>query len=491
MALKGYRAPLLAGLVLFAGLGWWASLERAALDQRHRAETRRFVDGALLALDASHDLLRPLSSRPGRRPQPTARQGRARQAPASPPADRDLVRLQPVLRRMIEAQPRIRWVAVVCNGAVVAGAGPVSSPLAIDGPRGERAEDGLHIAWRPLGAPLRPRHLPGGPPPGSGGPLTDRDGPLLPHRPGNSDRAGRAWDVEGRRPPLPPGAPIAVIAMEAGMPAEAARRGLLQIGQKIGTAALGVVALLLAWVRGIRSRTLRHQLEAERVQRSHLEELSLAASGLAHETKNPLGIIRGLAQRLERSEGLPTQNREAAGQILEEADRAVARLGEFMSYARIRQPEIGTVDGRRILDRAVAVLATDLESAGVTATIEAGQTAILADHEMLLQILLNLMLNSLEASSPGGVVNLRLVARAGVASLVVEDQGQGIGPELLDRIFKPYVTGRADGHGLGLAIVKRLVDHHGWLIDVHSRPGRGTTVEIGGIRTVDRRSDSP
>lgn len=367
---------------------------------------------------------------------------------------------------MVAAQPRIRWIAIVSGHAAVARAGPVSSSLAIDGPHGERLEDGLHIAWRPLGAPSRPR---------PGGRSEGRDRPLLPRH--------------SRRPPPPPGAPIVVIAMEAKMPAEVVRRGLLQIGQKIGIAGLGVVALLLAWVQGIRGRALSHLLEAEQVQRSHLEELSLAASGLAHETKNPLGIIRGLAQRMEQSGDLPDQDREAAGQILEEADRAVVRLGEFMSYARIRAPELEAVDGRQILAKASAVLAADIESAGVRATVEADDTLIVADAEMLLQILLNLMLNSLEASSPGGVMTIRLVVRADRATLSVEDQGRGIEPDLQERIFKPYVTGRAEGHGLGLAIVKRLVDHHGWSIEVRSQPDRGTTVEISGIRTVGRRGD--
>ncbi len=438
---KGYRAPSVAGLALMAGLAFWAHLERVGLDQRHHAELRRFVDGALLALDASHDLLRPLSTRPGN---PGSIASPRSQAPALRPLPGGLERLEPVLRRMVTAQPRIRWMAITAAGVVVARSGPVPASLPIEGAHGERLTGGLYIGWRPLGAPLSP-------PPGPGR--------------------------------LPPGAPIAVIAMEARPPAAVMRRDLVQLGQKIGIGALGVAALLLAWVQGIRRRTLQHRLAAEQVRRSHLEELSLAASGLAHETRNPLGIIRGLAQRLGQRHDLAEEARAAADQILEEADRAVSRLGESMSYARVREPTPEKLDARAMLDKACAVLAADIQSAGVDVVVVADPVMIVADPDMLLQTLLNLMLNSLEASRPGSVLTLRLVARGGRATLGVADQGRGIDPDLQERLFKPYVTGRADGHGLGLAIVKRMADHHGWGVRVSSQLGHGTVVEIEGIRT--------
>ncbi|MFH0879423.1 MAG: sensor histidine kinase, partial [Lentisphaerota bacterium] len=97
-------------------------------------------------------------------------------------------------------------------------------------------------------------------------------------------------------------------------------------------------------------------------------------------------------------------------------------------------------------------------------------------------ILVNLLLNSLHASSPGARVMVRLERQADGAILVVEDQGAGIPQDLLLHIFKPYVAGDHQGHGLGLAIVKHFVEDHGWAIRVDSQLGRGTVVAISGIK---------
>jgi signal transduction histidine kinase len=106
---------------------------------------------------------------------------------------------------------------------------------------------------------------------------------------------------------------------------------------------------------------------------------------------------------------------------------------------------------------------------------------------MMEQVLMNLLLNSLQASERGTLVSLRLESRGATADLVVEDQGRGIPPSLLRDVFKPYVTSRAEGHGLGLAIVKRIVDQHGWTIAVRSVEGRGTRVTIAGIPVATSR----
>ena len=127
------------------------------------------------------------------------------------------------------------------------------------------------------------------------------------------------------------------------------------------------------------------------------------------------------------------------------------------------------------------------EAAGVSMGVEAEDLVVRADAEMLLQILLNLMLNALEASPGGSVISLRLAAHGAHARLAVEDHGRGIEPELQERLFKPYVTGRDAGHGLGLAIVDRMVALHGWAIAVHSQPSRGTVFQIDGIEIASKR----
>ncbi|MEM1180873.1 MAG: sensor histidine kinase [Acidobacteriota bacterium] len=229
---------------------------------------------------------------------------------------------------------------------------------------------------------------------------------------------------------------------------------------------------------------LVNRLEREKRERQRYEELSLAASGLAHETKNPLGIIRGLAQRLLASSEAAPPIRRRAGQILDQADKAASRLGDFLSYARLRDPDLAPVDLGNLLRYAAEVLAPDLEGKGIPHRVEVrGEPKVLADEEMLLQIVLNLMLNSIAASGEGDELVLRFEAGDGGSPgrLAVIDHGGGIPDELIDKVRKPYITGRADGHGLGLALVERLSELHGWTLHIESQFGEGTRIEIRGL----------
>ena len=235
------------------------------------------------------------------------------------------------------------------------------------------------------------------------------------------------------------------------------------------------------WIMTIRNRLLVEQLKTERARSAHLEDLGLAAAGLAHETKNPLGIISGIAQQILRDPQMTTQSRDMLETIIDEVDKSASRLGNFMTFARQRDIVTVPFDARKLIFGIAEILQPELLAAGVTLKTECPELTIVADEDMLRQILVNLLLNSLQASSTGGVITVRMRQHGGRASLIVEDQGRGISPELLPSIFKPYVTGRPDGHGLGLAIVKRFAEAHGWTVDAESQLDRGTVIAVSGI----------
>jgi len=247
------------------------------------------------------------------------------------------------------------------------------------------------------------------------------------------------------------------------------------------TALLFVTASLIAWIMVIRSRSLAGQLEAERARRAHLEELGLAAAGLAHETKNPLGIILGIAQQISCNPEESEQSRVMLEHIIDQVDRAQARLGNFMTFARLRKVNAISLDAREVSAKVAEILRPDFDAVGVKLEVNCSPLRILADEEMLRQVLVNLLLNSLRASSAGSKVTVRMDRKGKRAVLTVEDQGRGISPELLPNIFQPYVSGNPEGHGLGLAIVKRFVEEQGWAIGVDSQLNRGTAITISGI----------
>lgn len=270
------------------------------------------------------------------------------------------------------------------------------------------------------------------------------------------------------------------VGLHSGFSPEA--RAMLR--QRMLTILLGVWICLglfvVAWVRKIRTRALTEAFREERQRRLQLEDMNLAAAGLAHETRNPLGLILGLAQRLARDEDASEQVRDTAWHIVDEADRAAARLSDFLNFASIRKPELDHVALFPVITRVVEALRADFEGAGMELVCEIPDRHTSCDAVMLEQILINLLLNSFRASAQGSCTSVTLDVQGKLASLVVRDEGAGIPADLIDHIFKPYVTSHADGHGLGLAIVARQVMWHEWRIDVESSE-HGTTFTISGI----------
>ncbi len=253
-------------------------------------------------------------------------------------------------------------------------------------------------------------------------------------------------------------------------------------GPLFGAALVCVLAVTAVWIAGIRRRVLAEELAAERIRGAHLEELALAAAGLAHETKNPLGLIMGMAQRIAADPHVPDHSRAMLEHIMDEVDKATSRLGNFMNFARQRTANLTVAHAKALCAEVAEILGPDFEAGGVDLALSVPDAIILADPDLLRQILVNLLLNSLHASPPDTTVTIRLAPQGRRFTLAVADQGQGIAAELLPDIFKPYITGSPSGHGLGLAIVKRLVEAQGWRIQAASTPGQGATMTITGIK---------
>ena len=256
-----------------------------------------------------------------------------------------------------------------------------------------------------------------------------------------------------------------------------------------GSGAFAVLVVLGAWCLALRNRTLKESLAVTRARASHLEELGLSAAGLAHETKNPLGIIRGLAQRIHKEDIGPEQVKTITESIMNEVDTASARLGRFMTYAKSMTPKVQTVMAAEFLKHIASLLQPDCDSAGIKLNTRAEPAAIMADQDMLQQVLVNLLLNSLKASTSGSEIEIEIRHVGSKALLTVSDQGAGISADLMSSIFKPYTSGHADGHGMGLAIVKRIVEDHGWKITLDSVPESGTKATISQIALSEKGAD--
>jgi len=350
----------------------------------------------------------------------------------------------------------VHFLVLEQNGGRTVQAGDVPAGLTLDSVQGGRFVEGGYVLWRRV-------HL-----------LEREDDRLAPH-PSRTD--GGSTD-----PLLGDGGQIMAIGVEGSPDRPGIAKETLGIAFTLLALLLFVAASSVAWIVAVRGRLLGAQLETERVRRAHLEEMALAAAGLAHETKNPLGIIRGIAQQIAGDPKEQEWSRDLLEQVVDEVGKATARLGSFMTFARKPDISMTPMDARAIIDGVARVLRQDFATADVKLEVRCAPRTILGDEEMLQQILVNLLLNSLRASHPGTTVTVALEQRGRTARMTVEDQGSGIVPDLLTDVFKPYVTGHPEGHGLGLAIVKRFVVELGWTSDIDSRPERGTTVTISGMR---------
>jgi two-component system, NtrC family, sensor histidine kinase HydH len=221
------------------------------------------------------------------------------------------------------------------------------------------------------------------------------------------------------------------------------------------------------------------QEEARRSER--LAALGQMSAGLAHEIRNPLGVIRGSAEmlnrKLEHSNPLAS---ELAGYILSEVNRLSALVMRFLDFARPVPLERRPSDLRQIVDRALAVIAPSCPAIPVTVERQYADELpdVSVDETLCEQVFQNLVLNAYEAMEPaGGTLRVSIAAvRRGPASgveVAFRDSGVGIPPELSQQIFNPFFTTKKTGVGLGLSVVSKIVDEHRGSLRVESHPGRG------------------
>jgi signal transduction histidine kinase len=227
------------------------------------------------------------------------------------------------------------------------------------------------------------------------------------------------------------------------------------------------------------------QDEARRAER--LAALGQLSAGLAHEIRNPLGVIKGsseiLAQKLGTADPLA---KELAGYIYTEVNRVSALVSRFLDFARPSQLDLSSTDVIRVVERCLKTISS--QEACVKAKIQRdfapGLPHVMMDQDLCDQVFTNLLMNACEAmGEQGGNVWVRIRATSekdGEAGVVVEieDSGPGVPPELKEQIFNPFVTTKKSGVGLGLAIVSKIVDAHGGSVKLMSEPGHGACFRV-------------
>ncbi len=230
--------------------------------------------------------------------------------------------------------------------------------------------------------------------------------------------------------------------------------------------------------------TEKKRLERAVRRSQRLAALGELAAGVAHEVRNPLAGIRMASQLLEGELAPEDSNREYTSVIIREADRLNRLVENLLEIAQPSGVTLEDTEVQPLLDRAVQLMETQIRSKSIKMQVEVEESLpqIRTDPEKILQVLLNLLLNAVEASPTGETLRIAAGIDTGYSAegrrhvvIEVQDRGSGIPPDVQEHIFTPFFTTKEQGSGLGLPISHRIVEEHGGSLDFVSPPGGGAT----------------
>jgi len=226
----------------------------------------------------------------------------------------------------------------------------------------------------------------------------------------------------------------------------------------------------------------QRRLEGQLHQSERLAALGEMTAGVAHEVRNPLGIISSTAELLrDRLARYEPQNR-LAQIIVEESNRLNEKVTEFLDFARPRVPNLRPCDLEATLNRGLELLAPEIDRLDITVTREyqLDGRVLMVDQDLLYQAFLNILLNAIQAMDQGGHLTVATTPgpRGQGGKIRFQDDGEGIEPEALNKILNPFFTTKEKGSGLGLPIVKSIIEAHQGTLEISSAAGAGTTITI-------------
>ncbi len=243
----------------------------------------------------------------------------------------------------------------------------------------------------------------------------------------------------------------------------------------IGAALLVSLGLVLIGFTVARLWVTRERLEARLSRAETLASMGQMTAMLAHEIRNPLGIIKGAADRVGKRYSLDQD--EVFRFIPEEVDRLERTLNAYLDFAHARAA-MEVEDLTRVIARTLEFLQVELERKGIAVEtrFEPGSFLVRCDAHLMRQALLNIFLNARDAMPAGGGLTVTLEQRGNRVLLTITDTGIGMSEDIRARATEPFFTNKEKGSGLGLAVVRRAVEDLGGKLEIQSRLGAGTSV---------------
>jgi two-component system, NtrC family, sensor histidine kinase HydH len=223
-----------------------------------------------------------------------------------------------------------------------------------------------------------------------------------------------------------------------------------------------------------------HDLEAELRRKERLSALGQAAMVIAHEVRNPLGIIKTSTEVVRNRAKLGGAEEKMLGYVIDEVRRIETLVRDFLDFAQPKPPLKVEMPLRAVIDRVAAIAAPEFSRQKIQLAIEdsSGGATVLGDPDQLYQASLNLILNAIDAMPDGGTIQASVSAADETVWLTIRDEGAGVPEAIRQEIFNPFFTTKAKGTGLGLAKVQSVAEAHGGSTSCVCVPGRGAAFTI-------------
>jgi two-component system, NtrC family, sensor histidine kinase HydH len=252
------------------------------------------------------------------------------------------------------------------------------------------------------------------------------------------------------------------------------------------TIVMSVLFLVLIFVvkRGegiIQKRTQEKlRLEEELSRSKHMSSLGEMVSGISHEIRNPLGIIRSSAELLKKKMASFDPSNTIPDIIVEESGRLNNIITDFLNFAKPKRPDFTICHVEEILEKNIKYLSAQIKSQGyiIKKYNDNNLPEIMADFDMLYQAFLNLLINAIQAMQNGGTIYVKINSTGNAVTILIEDEGEGIPDNLAKKIWDPFFTTKEKGTGLGLVIVKNIIEAHEGSIELENRSAGGVRAKV-------------
>ena len=292
---------------------------------------------------------------------------------------------------------------------------------------------------------------------------------------------------------------VIICAVSIGALAFFIQRPMVELQEKIALVSEGDLNVAVSFAKrndeiGDLGRNFNHMLQQLRESREeietlhrtqmsraeHLATLGELAAGLAHEIRNPLAGIAGVIEIVGRD--LPSTS--PARVVLKDVKQEVAQINriltDLLETARPHPPQICLSNLNTTVEHAVMLARQQVLSKPITIELQKAPDLAEVEHDsdQIHQVLLNLLLNAVQAIESAGTVRVGIGTRDDCASVIVSDTGRGIPAPQLSHIFRPFYTTKGNGTGLGLSLARRIVEEHHGRIEVSSVVGKGSNFEV-------------